>query len=71
MTEQKCVRTYETNYISYNNNPCSESNCAELNSYLKEGWKIITVTPKERYNEYIIEREIDNSNGVNYGCCNN
>lgn len=61
MTEQKSVRTYEVNYSSYNNNPCSEVNCAELNSYLKAGWKVIMITSKERYNEYIIEREIDNS----------
>ena len=61
MTEQKSVRTYEVNYSGYNNNPCSEVNCAELNSYLECGWNVITVTSKERYNEYIIEREIDNS----------
>lgn len=65
MTEQKCVRTYEINHTGYDDNPCSKENCAELNICLKEGWKIIMVTPKERYNEYIIEREIDNSrNGV-------
>jgi hypothetical protein len=28
-----------------------------LNSALKEGWKVVMVTPKPEYNEYILEKE--------------
>lgn len=58
MTKQLCVRTYEENYSGFQNNPCAKANCEALNSYLKEGWKIVMVTPKPRYNEYIIEKEV-------------
>ena len=61
MTEQKCIRTYEINYSGYQMNPCMEVNCEVLNSYLKQGWKVVFITPKEKYTEYIIEREVDNS----------
>lgn len=57
MTEQYCVRTYETNYSDFKNNPCDKLNCEVLNSYLDKGWKVVMVTPKPGYNEYIIERE--------------
>ena len=53
MTKQYCVRTYEINY--------SEDNCETLNSYLNEGWKVVKVTPKSNYNEYIIEKEVEDS----------
>lgn len=59
MKEQRCVRTYEVNYSGYQMNPCTEVNCDNLNSYLKFGWKVVMVTPKSNYNEYIIEREVD------------
>lgn len=59
MTEQHCVRTYEDNYCCYQSNPCAEVNCEELNLYLKKGWKVVLVTPKPKYNEYIIEKEVD------------
>lgn len=58
MTVQKCVRTYEESYSDYQNNPCATVNCDYLNSYLEKGWKVVTVTPKPKYNEYIIEKEI-------------
>lgn len=58
MTEQRCVRTYDIrNYSSYSNT-CIE----DLNGYLKCGWRVISVIPKggkEGYNEYIIEKEIE------------
>lgn len=58
MTEQKCVRTYDN--INYNS--CVESICSkELNSLLERGWKVVFITPRPTYTEYIIEREIDNS----------
>ena len=46
MTKQLCVRTYE-----------DYSTCETLNSYLDDGWKVVMVTPKPKYNEYIIEKE--------------
>ena len=58
MTEQKCVRTYDKNEFS--NNETSVC-CEELNSYLKYGWYVVSITPKSDYIEYIIEREVDNS----------
>ena len=58
MTKQKCVRTYEVNYSCYQQNPCAKENCEVLNSYLENGWKVVMVTPKSNYNEYIIEKEI-------------
>ena len=61
MTKQCCVRTYEVNYSGYRNNPCGKENCELLNSYLENGWKVIVVTPKSNYNEYIIEKEIKDS----------
>lgn len=60
MVEQKCVRTYEVDYSGYSNNPCAAANCEYLNSFLKEGWKVVMVTPKSNYNEYIIEKEVEN-----------
>ena len=53
MKEQYCVRTYD---IDDNNS--EKSNYDVLNSYLDRGWKVVIVTPKPGYNEYIIEREI-------------
>jgi len=61
MIKQYCVRTYEENYCGYQNNPCGKVNCEFLNSYLEEGWKVVMVTPKPKYNEYIIEKEIKDS----------
>lgn len=58
MTKQYCVRTYEVNYSGFQNNPCGKVNCEFLNSYLEKGWKVVMVTPKPKYNEYIIEKEI-------------
>ena len=58
MTEQKCVRTYDTNQFNYNGTRVC---CEELNSYLKYGWYVVYITPKTDYIEYIIEREVDNS----------
>ena len=58
MTKQKCVRTYEVNYSGFQMNPCAKENCESLNSYLENGWKVVIVTPKSDYNEYIIEKEI-------------
>lgn len=57
MIKQYCVRTYEKNY--------SEENCETLNSYLNEGWKVVRVTPKSNYNEYIIEKEVEDSRSNN------
>lgn len=59
MTKQLCVRTYEVNYSGYQNNPCCTVNCELLNSYLEKGWKVIMVTPKTHYNEYIIEKTFE------------
>lgn len=53
MKEQRCVRTYEIEYTD----PCNKSNYEELNKYLDWGWKVVMVTSKPGYNEYIIERE--------------
>jgi hypothetical protein len=64
MTKQYCVRTYEENYSDFQNNPCAKVNCEVLNSYLKKGWKVVRVTPKPKYNEYIIEKEINDKKGV-------
>ena len=61
MIKQKCVRTYEVNYSGFQNNPCGQVNCEFLNSYLDNGWKVVMVTPKSNYNEYIIEKEIKDS----------
>ena len=61
MTKQHCVRTYEENYSGFQNNPCAKANCETLNSYLNEGWKVVMVTPKSNYNEYIIEKEVEGS----------
>ena len=63
MIKQKCVRTYEVNYSGFNNNPCAKVNCEALNSYLIDGWKVILVTPKPKYNEYIIEKEFKDKEG--------
>lgn len=65
MIKQKCVRTYEVNYSGYNNNPCATVNCEYLNSLLEKGWKVVMVTPKSNYNEYIIEKEIKEENNNN------
>lgn len=59
MIKQYCVRTYEENYSGFQNNPCGKANCDVLNSYLEKGWKVVMVTPKPRYNEYIVEKEIE------------
>ena len=56
MIKQYCVRTYETIYSRYSNNPCET-----LNSYLNEGWKVVMVTPMSNCNEYIIEKEVEDS----------
>ena len=61
MIKQYCVRTYEVNYSGYKMNPCGEVNCGYLNSFLEKGWKVVMVTPKPNYNEYIIEKEIKDS----------
>ena len=53
MKEQFCVRTYEKEPTD----SCDKSNYEELNKYLNRGWKVVMVTPKPGYNEYIIERE--------------
>lgn len=57
MVKQRCVRTYEADYVGFQNNPCAKVNCESLNSYLTAGWRVVMVTPKPKYNEYIIERE--------------
>ena len=61
MKKQVCVRTYETNYSGYANNPCADGNCGTLNDFLKKGWTVVMVTPKPHYNEYIIEKEYADS----------
>lgn len=61
MIKQKCVRTYEINYSGCSN-PSASSNCEQLNSFLEKGWKVVMVTPKSNYNEYIIEKEEENNN---------
>jgi hypothetical protein len=43
-------------------NPSAASNCKQLNSFLEEGWKVVMVTPKSNYNEYIIEKEVKENN---------
>ena len=53
MIKQHCVRTYDINY--------SGNSDKTLNSFLEEGWKVIMVTPKSNYNEYIIEKEVEDS----------
>lgn len=58
MVKQKCVRTYEL-YCG-KSNYATEDNCKELNDFLNEGWKVVMVTPKSDYNEYIIEKEVEN-----------
>ena len=58
MTEQKCVRTYDKNEFSNNETRVC---CKELNPYLEKGWKVVFITSKVDYIEYIIEREVDNS----------
>ena len=55
MTKQFCVRTYDKN--ACNGYLWSEDTCNELNLALKEGWKVVMVTSKPEYNEYIIEKE--------------
>lgn len=59
MTEQFCVRTYDINDNEVQNSNSEKSNYEVLNSYLDRGWKVVMVTPKPGYNEYIIEREIN------------
>lgn len=54
MIKQFCLRTYDTNTYGYFE---SKYNCDELNSALKEGWKVVMVTPKLGYNEYILEKK--------------
>lgn len=61
MSEQICLRTYEVNYCRYDGNPCAEVNCKSLNSYLQKGWKVVMVTPKSNYNEYIVEKQTTNN----------
>jgi hypothetical protein len=61
MIKQRCVRTYEERYTGYQSNPCAAVNCEYLNSFLEKGWKVVMVTPKSNYNEYIIEKEIEDS----------
>lgn len=59
MIKQMCLRTYEDDYCGYGSNPCAKVNCEELNAYLQAGWKVVMVTPKSNYNEYIIEKEFE------------
>lgn len=54
MIEQRCVRTYDANEYGYHR---AEDNCRELYSALGAGWKVVMVTPKPNYNEYILEKE--------------
>ena len=61
MIKQYCVRTYEVDYHGYQSNPCGAVNCEVLNSYLKNGWRVVMVTPKSNYNEYIVEKEVEDS----------
>ena len=58
MVKQKCVRTYELPY--YKDTCRTRDNCNELNDCLNDGWKVVMVTPKPDYNEYIIEKEVEN-----------
>ena len=55
MVVQKCVRTYD---LDCSRNACSTNNCKELNDCLNDGWRVVTVTPKSDYNEYIIEKKL-------------
>lgn len=55
--QQKCVRTYDRAAGTCSTSYC----CTELSEYLKYGWKVVFVTPRTDYTEYIIEREVDNS----------
>lgn len=55
MVVQKCVRTYELYYGG--DNYLTKNDCNELNDYLNNGWRVVMVTPKPHYNEYIIEKE--------------
>ena len=64
MTKQFCVRTYDSNAYDY---PWSKDNCNELNLALKEGWKVVMVTPKPDYNEYILEKEFADKEGIGHG----
>lgn len=64
MIKQHCVRTYEVNYSGVYRNPCATENCETLNSFLEDGWKVVMVTPKSNYNEYIIEKEIKDNQEV-------
>ena len=57
MKEQYCVRTYDIDNNEVQNNSDKSSHDV-LNSYLDRGWKVVMVTPKPGYNEYIIERDI-------------
>lgn len=57
MTEQKCVRTYDHTNGLNSTTHC----CTELNSRLERGWKVVFVTSRANYTEYIIEREVYNS----------
>lgn len=59
MVNQKCVRTYEL-YCG-KNNYATENNCDELNKFLDDGWKVVMVTPKSNYNEYIVEKQTTNN----------
>ena len=58
MKEQYWVRTYDIDNNEVQNNNSEKSNYEILNSYLDRGWKVVMVTPKPGYNEYIIERDI-------------
>lgn len=57
MKEQLCVRTYDIDNNEVQNNNSDKSSHDVLNSYLIRGWKVVIVTSKPGYNEYIIERE--------------
>lgn len=57
MTKQKCVRTYDSVRSTHDTSYC----CTELSEYLNDGWKVVFVTPRTDYTEYIIEREVDDS----------
>lgn len=54
MIKQRCVRTYDMDAFGH---LWTKDNCEELNSALEAGWKVVMVTPKPEYNEYILEKE--------------
>lgn len=57
MIEQRCCRTYDVAKGGNSTDDC----CVEVNSRLDHGWRVVCVTPKADYTEYIIEKEVDDS----------